>query len=151
MTLLRSMCVCLLGCSLLAACASRAPSSSTEVSPPVVKASAEGDAKICVAVFQRQRDCTSDFIPELVALRVRLDVPAGIADQDREHGRDALVAQAMEEWKSDSTDEAIGATCEKLTGADPDGVARAGDCLAKTACGEFVSCVMPVIESHLHR
>jgi hypothetical protein len=153
MTLVRSTCIFSL---FVVACATRAPSRSTEVPPPVVQPSAEpgsgGDARAtCVATFQRQRECTSDFIPQLVALRVRLDVPGGIADKDREIGRDALVAKAMEEWKSDSTDEAIGATCDQLAGADPDGVAKGGACLAKSACGEFVDCLLPIIETHLRR
>ena len=149
MTLVRSTCVFSL---VLAACASRAPGRPTEVRPPVVQPSAQGDAHgTCVAVFRRQRECTSDFIPSLVALRVRLDVPPGIAAKDQEIGRDALVAKAMEEWKGDSTDEAIAATCDRIAGADPDGVARGGACLDQPACAEFVDCVMPVIETHLKR
>ena len=38
----------------------------------------------CVAFFTHQRECGDDFLPALVALRVRLDRPAGIAAQGPE-------------------------------------------------------------------
>ena len=154
MSLSRYLCVSALVFALLPACASRAPSRPTEVPPPRVEPSAEGggDAHAtCVAVFERQRACTADFIPALVALRVRLDVPAGIAEEDQKGGRDALVAQAMEEWKSDSTDAAIAATCDRLAGGDPEGIHRARECLDASTCAAFTECILPVVEAHLRR
>ena len=153
MSLSRHPCVFAFVLALVPACASRAPSRPTEVPPPRVEPSAEGgDAHAtCVAVFERQRACTADFLPALVALRVRLDVPAGIAEEDRKGGRDALVAQAMEEWQRDSTDAAIAATCDRLAGADPEGVGRARECLDASACAAFTECILPVVEAHLRR
>jgi hypothetical protein len=121
---------------------------STDVPPPVVKSSSEDVRGTCVAVFERQRECTSAFIPALVDLRVRLDVPSGIAETDRTGGRDALVAQAMEEWSHDSTDEAIARTCEKMP-ADEAMRAKAQECLKKDGCAPFVDCVIPLLQSHL--
>lgn len=134
---------------LLVACGSSSNTKSTDVPPPVMKpAAARSGPSTCVAVFERQRECTDTFIPALVDLRVRLDVPAGIADVDRKDGRAALVSQAMEEWSHDSTDEAIAATCERMpAGADME--TKAQECLKKDACGPFVECVMPLIQSHL--
>src|SRR5688500_6690327 len=67
---------------------------------------------LCVKSFQRQRECTSTFIPALVDLRVKLDKPSGIAGIDKAEGRTALVEQAMKEWSEDSKDEAIQSNCE---------------------------------------
>ena len=148
MTRLRSMCVL----ALLSACASKPATRSTDVPPPVMQPSGSDARATCVSLFQRQRECTTEFIPALVALRVRLDVPPGIAEKDREAGRDALVSQAMEEWKNDSTDEAIGRTCDQMASADPEGIQKAQECLTAQACQPFVDCVIPIVEQHLqHR
>jgi hypothetical protein len=125
--------------------------------PPAQKpASATDDPmSVCVTAFERQRECTDLFIPALVAKRVELDKPAGIAETDASGGRDALVARAHEEWKNDSTDEAIAATCQKLSTEIPPDVAaqltgQVQQCLAADGCQAFVDCVIPVISSNLH-
>ena len=109
----------------------------------------------CVQAFQRQRECTNEFIPALVAARVRLNAPPGIADKDKELGRDKLVAMALEEWKTDSTDEAIEQTCSNMEAKmPPEKQQQVSDqvrqCLAAEACTAFVDCLIPVIESGLH-
>ncbi len=105
----------------------------------------------CTAGFTRARECTDQYIPALVALRVRLDVPAGIAEQDRKLGRPGLVQEAMGEWSSDSTDEAIATSCQKMAaaprervGAYLDGAER---CLTMSGCQAYVDCVMPLHEA----
>ncbi|MCA9675884.1 MAG: hypothetical protein H6709_06205 [Kofleriaceae bacterium] len=119
-------------------------------------AAAEGDPHaVCVRAFQRQRACTDEFIPALVDARVRLDRPPGIADQDRELGRDQLVAMALEEWHTDSTDDAIEASCTSLQDAMPPDQQRqmteqVGRCLDADACASFVDCLIPVVTSQLH-
>jgi len=125
------------------------------VEPPVIAADRSDDADPdCQAVFRRMRTCTDAWIPALVALRVRADVPAGIAETDRAIGRDALVARAREEWSHDSTDEAIGATCRRLGAAldpaDADRVREASRaCLAEATCDGFTACISPVVAAHL--
>lgn len=102
----------------------------------------------CVQLFQRQRACTDTFIPALVDLRRQLDQPAGIAAASREE----LIPQALEEWKSDSTDEAIGSQCDRLASELPaPAISEAKRCVAFSACGEFVTCVMPLMREHLTR
>lgn len=102
----------------------------------------------CVQLFERQRACTDAFIPALVDLRRELDAPAGIAKMPRPD----VVAAAMEEWKVDSTDDAIAAQCDRLAPrlAAP-AVAEARSCVAMGACGEFVRCVMPLTRAQLTR
>ena len=105
----------------------------------------------CVAAFRRQRECSDTFIPALVDARVRADVPAGIAAKDKEIGRDALVAGAFEEWKSDSTDAAIDQMCTKLTDDElagaPELVQQAEACLAESECAAFSACAVDLVAS----
>jgi hypothetical protein len=117
-------------------------------------AAANDPHSVCVQSFQRQRECTAEFIPALVDARVRRDAPPGIAAKDKELGRDQLVAMALEEWKADSTDEAIEQTCTDMASKMPPdqlqgATERLGECLGAEACGAFVDCLIPVIEQQL--
>jgi hypothetical protein len=119
------------------------------------KAAAQDPTAACVALFQRQRACTDTFIPALVDARVKLNVPAGIADDAKQQGgRDAIIAKAKEEWKEDSKDDAIKATCDRMVAAASDDekqqVSEDGaSCVEKSSCDEFTTCVMPLVEAHL--
>jgi hypothetical protein len=104
---------------------------------------------VCVSVFQKQRSCTDQYIPALVDLRAKLDRPAGIAAKVKAD-RAGVIAPAKAEWANDSKDAAIDQTCTKIS-ADPDMVSAAQSCLAKTECGAFVSCIMPVTVKHLSK
>lgn len=108
---------------------------------------------VCEPTFVRQRQCQDVFLPALVDLRVRLDVPAGIAATAAEQGRDALVATAKEEFASDSTDEQIAATCGSIRANAPAEFLETAErqsarCL-ETAddCDAFVECILPVVEA----
>lgn len=108
---------------------------------------------LCVKTFERQRSCTAAFIPALVAARVAADRPAGIAARDRREGRARLVAEALEEWKADSTDAAIAKGCREKVARLPPGeappVAVFEACLAKASCADFVACLIPAISRQL--
>lgn len=153
MSIARSFSIALV-LSLTAACGASEPpaaggtqSNAQEVPAPQLKASAESDAhETCVAVIRRQRDCTDAFIPALVDARVRADVPAGIAQKDKEMGRDALVGLALEEWASDSTDPAIDATCDKAV-TRPELIEKAEACMNQSACDAFSACTVEIISS----
>jgi len=145
-----------LALSITAACGASEPKSSStaqEVPAPQMKPSAEKyeGYDTCVAAFRRQRDCTDTYIPALVDARVRADKPAGIAAKDKEMGRDGLVAAALEEWKSDSTDQAIDRTCTNITNDEQDGapelVERAKHCLAESECAAFSACAVDIVSS----
>jgi hypothetical protein len=116
--------------------------------PRLASATAAGPEKTaCVQVFERQRTCTDAFIPALVDARRSVDRPAGIAQVDRAE----LLTQALAEWKDDSKDEAIDATCTKLVltskGAATSQMAQS--CLQLSDCGAFVQCVVPLIKPNL--
>ena len=120
---------------------------------PDVKPSAEKyeGYDTCVAAFRRQRECTDAYIPLLVDARVRADKPAGIAAKDKEIGRDALVALAMDEWKTDSTDQAIDQICTNITNDEqagaPELIERAKACLQESDCSAFSACAVDIVSS----
>jgi hypothetical protein len=140
----------------LTACSTAQPAPKVQSSPGVsVQASSNlAPRDACVATFRRQRACGDVFLPALVDARIRLDRPAGIAAKAQSDGRDALIAQARQEWAQDSTDPAIDATCDRMVGSVPPEamqriVEQAQTCLAQSDCGGFVSCILPVIEAQL--
>ena len=102
----------------------------------------------CVQLVQRQRSCTDAFIPALVDLRRELDNPKGIASAPRAE----LLSAAMEEWKTDSTDSAIAAQCERMAGELPaPAVAESRRCVAIPECGGFIACTLPLMRQHLSK
>lgn len=107
----------------------------------------------CVAMFERQRECTDIYLPALVDARIANDRPAGIAARAAEPGgRDSMMATAQSEWANDSTDASISATCDKVLAQMPpeqaEGmVGQANQCLAADACQAFVDCVIPMTVS----
>jgi hypothetical protein len=102
----------------------------------------------CVTLFERQRTCTESFIPALVDLRVSLDRPKGIAATAKSDGRDALIAAALAEWKTDSTDASIAKTCASM----PPGAVtpQMNTCLAASSCPAFSQCLVPLMRTTIH-
>ncbi len=123
----------------------------TETSPETAAVQKEqlADARgTCVKLFERQRACSEQYIPALVDVRRELDRPAGIAKANRAE----VVSAAFAEWKDDSTDEAIAATCDRMAGALPaPAIGTAKGCIAMGPCGEFVQCVTPLVRAQLAR
>ena len=115
-----------------------------------VQAQAGGDTKaLCVELFTRARTCTNEYIPALVDARAKYDKPPGIADAVK-NDRNAVIQEALGEWKNDSTDASISATCDKvgaeLASAPQSDVDAARACLAKPDCAAYTTCVMPLFE-----
>jgi hypothetical protein len=130
---------------LTSACASTPPD--TPASPAPVEST-------CAAFFRRERACTDTFVPGLVDLHIAHDHPAGTAAEAQRIGRDAMIARAMEEWKSDSTDASIERTCATMVGSKgPDLAAKSEEarskCLAISACAAFSACALSVTEQRL--
>jgi hypothetical protein len=129
--------------------------SAAPAEPSEPTAAADGDpAAACAAMFVRLRECTDEFIPALVSWRVELDVPAGIADQDRDRGRDALVSDAMTEWETDSTDGAIAEMCNRIiTSIPPEQLGAmldaGSECETKSSCADVVTCIEPMQRDRL--
>ena len=106
-------------------------------------------ARVCRELMVRERDCSAAFIPALVAERVRVDIPAGIAADDQQRGREALVSQALDEYAVDSQDGRIASTCAEVARNLPpersERLVTAGTaCLALSGCEPFVACAVPI-------
>jgi hypothetical protein len=100
---------------------------------------------LCVSSRTHERTCQAQFLPALVALRVRLDIPAGIAARDAsEH--DALLAEANTEFTTDSTDENIAAQCAHMRAVPSDDVDQwrvlLDPCSSMTDCAAFTECII---------
>jgi hypothetical protein len=126
--------------------------STSDAAPAPAKPTAADDSRAtCITVMERNRACTDDYIPALVDARARHDNPRGIAEAVKTD-RDAVIAEARGEWAEDSKDEAIGRTCDAMiqqiqrVGAGDLETSRG--CLAREACGDYVSCVLPQFEKH---
>jgi hypothetical protein len=147
--------------TLLTACAGaeapppRSPQPAAAVSAEEAAGSPAAEMEtLCVATFNRQRECTEEFIPALVDLRISLDLPAGIAESAVTEGRDALVEVARGEWAEDSKPEAIAATCSSMSSTmPPEQLERlavsAKLCLAEADCAGFVDCIIPVMRQSM--
>jgi hypothetical protein len=136
----------------LAACAS-AEAQPKQPATAQQTSTADDPKAVCVATMTRARECTDDYIPALVDARAQADVPPGIADAVKKD-RNAVIAEAKQEWATDSKDENIAGMCEKMTAdgaTTPDELAMAKDCNAKTDCKEYTSCVMPLFAKHFRK
>lgn len=145
----RSLASLVLAVALAPACGSKPASTTTATGPS--KMNAPDYQAMCVEVMTKNRTCTDAFLPALVDARARHDVPAGIAEKVKQD-RDGVIAMAREEWKTDSTDEAIGTTCTRLVGslddagrADAEG---AHACVAQADCAAYTACAVPYFEKH---
>jgi hypothetical protein len=132
----------------LAACGG-ADSTSKPATTAKMSSSPDDNHALCVSFFQRQRECP-EFIPTLVAKRVELDKPAGIAAEDAANGRDALIAKANEEFKTDSTDEAIGQMCDKILATPPAAtdIEQGKACMDQSDCQAFSTCAVDLSSRH---
>jgi len=134
--------------TVIAACGGSEPAKKTDTTQKM--SSGDDSHALCMSFFQRQRECTDVYIPALVAARVEADKPAGIAQEDQANGRDALVAKANEEWAQDSTDEAIGAMCDKIMTSEPAqaDIEQGRSCMAEQTCEAFVPCAIDLTKRH---
>ena len=111
---------------------------------------AGGAVTVCVDSMIRARECSDAFIPELVAARVRLDRPPGIAKSDAESGREAVIEGAKAEWAHDSKDDAIKSRCDAVAKhAPPEVVNAVSDCMAESSCADYSKCYVAALEPTL--
>lgn len=146
-------------CGLAVACggpkasgpASDPPPPASASSPPV-SASASSPAPglaapvdVCKASMRRTRECADVFVPGLMALRVRLDRPKGIAARFQTEGQEKMLATAREQFAGDWSDAAIEKNCAELAQKPADDqeriVAPDRRCLSTTRdCRGFTDC-----------
>jgi hypothetical protein len=135
---------------LVAACGTA--SEAAPAPAPAKPAATSGDFQTaCMTVMQRNRTCTDDFIPALVDMRARKDMPAGIAEAVAKD-RAAVIVRAKEEWVNDSKDEVFARQCQALgEHATPENIAAGEACMAKDTCGEYAPCIVSVMETSFHK
>jgi hypothetical protein len=120
-----------------------------EIERAEVPSTLTSSGDLCRALMQRQRSCSADFIPALVAARVSAGNPPGMRGHEERIGREALIAEAFAEWQSDSTAPAIESTCDGLARSlsparDVEFRDTASACLANDGCEAFVACAVPL-------
>ena len=103
---------------------------------------------VCMAVSAKEAECSDDFVPALVDVRIKLDLPAGIAAAAAAPGgKDQLLAQAKQEWAKDSSEAGRTEMCNKMAPQVPAEIAKAAAaCDLKAACKDYVACIIPVEE-----
>ena len=109
-------------------------------------ATANADHDLCVAFITHARTCTDQYIPALVDARAAADVPAGIKDEVAKD-RASVIAQAKQEWSTDSSDATIEQMCSspKLAQVATDEKRqKATTCNANTDCAAYTACAVPI-------
>jgi membrane-bound lytic murein transglycosylase len=127
----------------LAACASADATPTPGTAQRAQATTANTDRDLCVALLQRARTCTDQYIPTLVDARAAADHPAGIKEEVAKD-RAGVIAQANQEWATDSTDTNIAAVCARPYLQAEDQREAATRCQAMSACGEFAACLVPI-------
>ncbi|HEY1549058.1 MAG TPA: hypothetical protein VGG28_14640 [Kofleriaceae bacterium] len=139
--------ICLLAVA-LAACASSStkPTTSSPSDQSRTFGASSSDPDLCVQGQQRARTCTDAYIPALVDARAQVDHPAGIAAAVQSD-RDGVIAQAKQEWATDSQDANIQQNCSQVPMDDQDRQSVT-QCLAATDCQAYVTCIIPVVTKY---
>lgn len=110
---------------------------------------------MCLDLIKRERECTDQYIPMLVDLRVELDKPKGFAEQvATPEARTAAIAAAKQEWQADSSPDKARRGCAFIAASIPPAQAAkvkqdAEQCMARESCDEFVSCIKPMQASFI--
>jgi len=94
--------------------------------------------------MRRTRACADAFVPGLLALRVRLDRPSGIAARFAAEGREALLTLARAQFANDWSEEAIATNCAQLAAKPPAEQERIvtpdRECVSRPDCETFTAC-----------
>ncbi|MEZ4335600.1 MAG: hypothetical protein R3B82_03140 [Sandaracinaceae bacterium] len=126
----------------LASCGGAAAPEAEPARAPVADSVTARDE--CVAVMERTRGCADTYVPALLALRVRLDRPEGIAARFEEEGEAAMVALAREQFAADWSDEAIANNCDTLAARPAEEqeriLAPERECMREPDCEAFTAC-----------
>ncbi|HET9626466.1 MAG TPA: hypothetical protein VFP84_34125 [Kofleriaceae bacterium] len=109
--------------------------------------SSPADHDLCVAVMTHARACTDVYIPALVDARAAADIPRGIRAEVAKD-RKGVIAQALREWATDSTDASIEALCRHPMPDSEADRATGRACQAKTDCAAFSQCVLPLQQKY---
>lgn len=123
------------------------PASVPSESEPALSEKARAFGAMCDRYYARERVCVNEYLSALLAVRVELDMPPGIAAEFQAEGRDAVLAKMRPEWERDTTLENTNRMCrdaERKTPAERlDGLMADGDrCYAMADCAGFTACTV---------
>lgn len=105
---------------------------------------------LCKRIFVKQGECGDAFLPVLVDMRIKHNVPDWIAaEAAKEGGRDKLLATGKAELKHDSTEPGLTENCSKIAADLPQGVSEQAACLEQVDCAAYVTCVTPLLDKRL--
>lgn len=120
------------------------PTPTADATATALQTGAGTPREVCVAVMRRTRDCEAEYVPGLLALRVRLDQPSGIAARFARDGRDAMLQLAHSQFAEDWSDAAIARNCEALSEKSTEEQKRIitpeQQCLEAADCSAFTAC-----------
>jgi hypothetical protein len=94
--------------------------------------------------MHKTRECKEVYVPGLLGLRVRLDLPAGIAERFSSEGESEMLELAHSQFSRDWSDDAIARNCtalsQKAQAEQEHIVAPDRHCLEMTDCNAFTAC-----------
>ena len=141
--------------ALVAACGGASkPASSTAAETATAAPSLGPLGVLCEEHYARERTCSSEYLAALVALRVEVDMPPGIAAEDARDGREATIAAAWVDWTRDSQPAERSKICRALDAQVPpervDALkADAAACLSAADCTAFAACAVEHERSYI--
>ncbi|MEO8844400.1 MAG: hypothetical protein ABI591_06155 [Kofleriaceae bacterium] len=136
----------------VAACGGSSPPPAEKPAPRTAAHTADDLVPMCKRIFARKETCADDYLPVLLDLRVELNKPAGIGDEVKAKGRDAVLAIAHTELASDTQPDKLAATCDgaaaQMAKASTESVSQlldqGGKCEATADCKAFSMCVVEI-------
>jgi hypothetical protein len=132
----------------VAACGGSSKEPAKPASPPAAR-TADDVVPMCKRHWAHKVTCTDDYLPALLDLRVELNKPAGIGDEVKTQGRDAMLATARTEFARDSepakVEELCGMMATKMPPERVDQVLDQADkCEAAADCKAFATCAVAI-------
>ena len=142
----------------LCACPRPRPATTAASTPTTSPAAAEDIRPMCAEEIRRELSCQDDFVPMIVDVRSKLDLPKGMAERTRTPaGRDEVIAEARVLFAKDYAVDKIPAVCEQrqaqVAGIPPEVVEQlkvmSAACAAEKDCPGFTRCMAPILEKML--
>ena len=109
---------------------------------------------LCRAHYAHEQTCSDDYLGALLDLRVELNQPPGIADEEKAKGKPAMIELARVEFQRDTAPDKVAAICDAMAAHTPAGqIDRLYNdgthCAAMTDCKQFASCAVATERSYI--
>ena len=123
--------------------------------PPAPAAHTAADlGPLCRAHYAHEQTCADAYLGALIDLRLELDQPPGIADEEKTKGKPAMIELARTEFTRDTAPEKVDAICNAMAAkTPPDQVeplfTEGTHCAAMTDCKQFAACAVATERSYI--